>query len=153
MKFLEHKIPPPLVAITCAVIMWLIAGGVPHWSLLTWSKGLALVVLYLIGTAFSLGGVFAFKKAKTTLNPLQPCESSALVQSGVYKITRNPMYLGMAVFLLMWAIYLGSWASLLGLALYVAYMNQFQIKPEERAMRSLFGDTFEQYCQQTRRWL
>lgn len=153
MKFLEHKIPPPVLALLAGALMWQIAGAVPPLSSLSVVKIAVLAVLYIIGTAFSLSGVIAFKRAKTTLSPMQPCETSSLVQTGVYGISRNPMYLGMAIFLIMWAVYLSSELSLLGVAAFIAYMTQFQIKPEERAMQALFGDQFSQYCQRVRRWL
>lgn len=153
MKFLEHKIPPPILALLAGMLMWQIAGAVPPLSSLSGVKIVVLVLLYIVGTVFSLSGVIAFKKAKTTLSPMQPCETSSLVQTGIYAISRNPMYLGMAIFLIMWAVYLSSELSLLGVVVFIAYMNQFQIKPEERAMQALFGGQFGQYCQRVRRWL
>ena len=76
-----------------------------------------------------------------------------LVTSGVYRYTRNPMYLGMACLLLAWAVYLQNPLALLGVPLFMAYITQFQIKPEERMLVKLFGDAFIRYRQQVRRWL
>lgn len=153
MKRLHHKIPPPLIALISATLMALLAGGLSSWRSLSLIQIIALIVLYLVATAFSLGGVLAFKKAKTTVNPLKPNESSYLVTSGVYRFSRNPMYLGMLVFLLMWAVFLASYLSLLGLVFFVCYITYFQIKPEELAMQALFSDEYREYCQRVRRWL
>ena len=97
-------------------------------------------------------GVRTIRRADTTLNPLKPETSSALVTSGIYRYTRNPMYLGMATWLLAWSAWLGTPIGLLGAPLFMLYMNQFQIGPEERALRTLFGAEFEAYAARVRRW-
>lgn len=153
MKMLNHKIPPPIIALFAALIMYFLAAELPSVSSLTTGKVAVLVLLYLAGSVFSLGGVIAFKKAKTTLNPANLNASTSLVQSGVYRFSRNPMYLGMLIFLAMWAFYLSTWLSLIGLVFFVIYLTEFQIKPEENAMRALFGDEFISYCQKVRRWI
>lgn len=153
MKMLNHKIPPPIIALLAALIMYLLAAELPSLSSLTAGKIIILVLLYFVGSVFSLGGMIAFKKAKTTLNPTNPSASTSLVQSGVYRFSRNPMYLGMLLFLAMWACYLSAWFTLLGLVFFVLYLTEFQIKPEEDAMYALFGDEFTAYCQKVRRWV
>lgn len=97
--------------------------------------------------------MLSFRKARTTVNPLKPETASALVSSGVYRYTRNPMYLGFAIVLIAWSIFLAWPPALLGVLGFVMYMNIFQIGPEERALASLFGREFTQYCSQVRRWL
>jgi protein-S-isoprenylcysteine O-methyltransferase Ste14 len=76
-----------------------------------------------------------------------------MVTSGVYRHTRNPMYLGMLCLLGAWAAWLGNAAALLGLPAFVAYMNRFQIAPEERALAQRFGAAFDAYAARVRRWL
>jgi protein-S-isoprenylcysteine O-methyltransferase Ste14 len=90
---------------------------------------------------------------RTTTNPLKPANASALVVRGIYRVTRNPMYLGLAALLAAWAIYLSSLAALAVLPLFVLYINRFQIAPEERALRSRFGAEFEAYRARVRRWI
>lgn len=153
MKQLHNKIPPPIIGIVSAAFMVFMAGGVASWRSLSLIQIIALIVLYLIATAFSLGGVLAFKKAQTTVSPLNPCKSSSLVTTGVYRFSRNPMYLGLLIFLLMWAVFLASYVSLLGLVFFVCYITYFQVKPEEHAMQALFADEYSDYCQRVRRWL
>jgi protein-S-isoprenylcysteine O-methyltransferase Ste14 len=157
MSKLELKIPPPVVAAFTAGAMWIAArwiglsglfAGVPP----DWRIGAALFIA-LIGLGFDLTGVLGFIRAKTTVNPLKPERSAALVTGGIYRITRNPMYVGMALILLAWAIYLGSGTALVGPLAFALYITRFQIQPEERVLAGRFGSEFESYCARVRRWL
>lgn len=154
MSALENRIPPPLVAFTFGLLMWLAARNMPGALDLAieWRAGMALAVL-LAGICICLAGVLFFRHARTTFNPLKPDTGSALVNSGIYRYTRNPMYLGFAIALVAWSIFLAWPASLLGVLGFVVYMNRFQIEPEERALTRLFGGHFTQYCSQVRHWL
>ncbi len=99
-------------------------------------------------------GVLSFRQAKTTVNPVQPTQASTLVVSGIYRFSRNPMYLGFLFLLLSWAAFLANIpALLLGPPLFAGYMNKFQILPEEKILCSLFGDDFEIYKNRVRRWI
>ena len=100
-----------------------------------------------------LAGVRAFQRARTTVNPINPAASTALVVNGIYRVTRNPMYLGFALLLLALAMYLGKLSGLLLVPLFMAYLQHFQIRPEERALQAKFGALFVAYCRQVRRWL
>ena len=100
-----------------------------------------------------LWAVWSFRRQRTTINPHLPQQTVALVTEGVYRYTRNPMYLGMLCFLLAWALWLSTPLALLGLALYVGYLNRFQIGPEERVLEERFGTRFTSYCATVRRWL
>jgi protein-S-isoprenylcysteine O-methyltransferase Ste14 len=153
MNALETRIPPPLVGLLCGVLAWLLsvaAGSTTATSAIRLSASLALVA---VGLAISFAGVRAVRQAGTTLNPIKPETATALVTSGIYRYTRNPMYLGMAVWLLAWSAWLGTPAGLVGAPLFVLYMNRFQIGPEERALRTLFGNEFDAYRARVRRWL
>lgn len=152
MKFLELRIPPPLVGGLIGLAMWALA---PH-SLAGLSGSMRLVVavvLVLMGAGVSLAGVVSFRRARTTVNPLKPEKTSSLVCSGIYRITRNPMYLGFLLVLIGWAVMLGSAFAALGPVLFVSYISRFQIVPEERVLASLFGDEFSAYRAKVRRWL
>jgi protein-S-isoprenylcysteine O-methyltransferase Ste14 len=100
-----------------------------------------------------LAGLAAFRRARTTVNPLQPDRASALVSAGIYRYTRNPMYLALAMALLAWGLWLGHAVAPCGVAIFVAWMNRYQIAPEERALAGLFGAEFERYRREVRRWL
>lgn len=153
MKVLENKIPPPIVAVIFAVLMWGITKGVPSLEIPTAFRLLLAIFILGMGLSICIAGVVAFKRAKTTVNPLKPENASSLVTTGIYQISRNPMYLGFALSLVAWAVYLSSPAALLGVVGFVLYINKFQISPEERAIAALFGQAFESYQSQVRRWL
>jgi protein-S-isoprenylcysteine O-methyltransferase Ste14 len=111
------------------------------------------VALVLLAAAFDLSGLLAFRRARTTINPMKPGASSAMVSGGVYRITRNPMYVGLVLLLCGWSVYLGSpWAWLAPLA-FAAYVTRFQIVPEERVLARLFGAEYAAYRARVRRWL
>ncbi|HEY5551628.1 MAG TPA: isoprenylcysteine carboxylmethyltransferase family protein [Opitutaceae bacterium] len=153
MRTLELKIPPMLVAAIAAALIWFVAIAAPVLRLAFPLRREVAIVVGLIGTAIAIAGVVSFRRARTTVNPLSPAAASALVVSGVYRVTRNPMYLGVLVCLLGWVVWLGSVPALFVLPLFVAYMNRFQIIPEEAALHALFGAEFEAYRSSVRRWI
>lgn len=152
---LEHRIPPPVIDGLCAGLMWLVARATPalqwQWDT-TWRWGL-LAGLALAGGLVALSGLWAFQQARTTFNPLHPERASALVQGGIYRHTRNPMYLGMALVLLGWACWLAHPLAYACIPLALWYLQRFQIQPEERVLLAHFGAPYAAYCQRVRRWL
>ena len=154
LRFLELRVPPPLVGIIIAGAMWLTSSSrPPAFPLPAPVRLTAAVLLALAGVAIATSGVISFRRAQTTVNPLKPETSTALVSTGIYRITRNPMYLGMLAVLLAWAVYLPSAGALLGPVAFALYITRFQIIPEERALQSLFGTAFAEYTHRVRRWL
>jgi protein-S-isoprenylcysteine O-methyltransferase Ste14 len=109
--------------------------------------------LAVFALAFSVSGVLAFRKARTTKNPMKPEAASSLVVTGVCKVTRNPMYVGLAFLLLAWAVFLWSAWALAGPLVFVSYISRFQIAPEERVLARLFGAEYSAYKSRVRRWL
>lgn len=153
MRFLELRIPPPIVGLIIAAGMWAVARFPPLLPLPMIARLVVAVVLLVAGLAVALGGVVSFRRARTTVNPLKPESTVALVATGIYSFTRNPMYLGMASILLAWVVFLASPWSLIGPALFIAYITRFQIVPEERVLAELFGESFAAYTRRVRRWL
>jgi len=153
MKVLEHRIPPPIVTAIFAVIMWQVSTIGYTFDLNALLRDVIIVLLVVLGACFSLGGMLTFKKAETTVNPLKPDSASSLVTSGIFGLSRNPMYVGMALFLLAWGTYLCSVFAFFCVPVFVYYIDRFQIKPEERALQGIFGDEFERYTSSVRRWL
>ena len=150
---LEAKIPPPAVAVAAALIIWGISQLAPRVALPSGIRlGLSLAIL-VVGVAFSAAGVLSFRRARTTLDPTKPEEASSLVRTGIYRVTRNPMYLGLLFVLVAWAVLLSSAWALLGVAGFVLYMSRFQIAPEERALSGLFESEYATYKASVRRWL
>ncbi|MEN9538661.1 MAG: hypothetical protein RLZZ126_896 [Pseudomonadota bacterium] len=150
---LDHKIPPPLVALLVAAGMWFVARVPPEMPVAAWARWSLGAAFLLVGLSFDLRGLLEFRSARTTVNPLRPQRASHLVTGGVYQTTRNPMYVGMALILTAWAVFLAAPVSLLGPAVFVGYITRFQIQPEERALQQLFGDEFRVYCDKVPRWL
>ena len=150
---LELKVPPVLVVAVAALLMWAVAWALPALGLALSGRVPVAIIAVLIGVLVSVAGVVEFRRARTTVNPLKPDSASSLVNGGIYRLTRNPMYLGFALALLGWGIFLSNPLSLAMLFVFVGYMNRFQIVPEERALESLFGDAFKAYRSKVRRWL
>jgi protein-S-isoprenylcysteine O-methyltransferase Ste14 len=152
MASLELKVPPPVVALLVALAMWGLARLAPLAGEPS-SRAVVALALAALGVAFSVSGAIAFRRAKTTKNPMKPQAASSLVVSGVYKLTRNPMYLGLSLVLLGWAVFLWSVWALLGLVVFITYISRFQIAPEERILTTLFGSEYSAYKAKVRRWL
>ena len=155
MSALELKIPPPLVAAAVAGCMYAAAVLLPA-PMLALPPGVRVgmaLALAAVGAGFDVAGLWAFRKARTTVNPLTPHRSVAVVSTGVYRLTRNPMYLGLALILLGLAVYLASPWALLGPLVFAAYITRFQIVPEERALQARFGAAYTAYRARVRRWL
>ena len=151
---MENRIPPPIIGLFSIFLVWATASLLPGLGQnLPLASALA-AVLAVIGFAIAGAGVVGFRKAQTTVNPLTPEQATSLVSGGIYRLTRNPMYLGMLLVVIASGIF---WQHLVALAVgavfFFAYINRFQVTPEERAMEKLFGDEFRTYCESVRRWL
>ncbi len=153
MRFLELKIPPPLLALGVGFGMWAIAKLGPLVPLNEWLRLVIAAVLAATGFAIAAAGIAAFHRAQTTITPLKPETASSLVSTGIYAFTRNPMYLGLLTVLIGWSVYLAAPLAFLGPLFFWLYIGRFQIMPEERALLALFGDHFTQYTAKVRRWL
>ncbi|MEK6748957.1 MAG: isoprenylcysteine carboxylmethyltransferase family protein [Pseudomonadota bacterium] len=147
------KIPPPLVMLICAGVSgWL----TPVWPQLNWMSPyqLAAVAIALCGIVVSALGARAFRRVKTTVNPLQPHTATTLVVKGIYHYSRNPMYLGLLLVLIAWTLFLQNiWALVVTPVVFVLYIDRFQIAYEERALTALFGESYVKYLVQVRRWV
>jgi protein-S-isoprenylcysteine O-methyltransferase Ste14 len=133
--------------------MWTVAHIPPTLELPRLVRLPVAAALGATGIAIAMGGVVSFRRAKTTVNPLRPEASAALVSTGVYSFTRNPMYLGFLIVLIGWAIFLSHLMAFALLPLFVLYMNRFQIIPEERVLSAKFAHHFTAYKETVRRWI
>ncbi|WP_412971614.1 methyltransferase family protein [Glaciecola sp. MF2-115] len=153
MKGLELRIPPAAVAVLLVLAMWGINQVTPSIAI-SWPIRIAVAVLMLVvSISILLLSIREFSKAKTTLTPLEPKRASALLQSGVFAFTRNPIYLALLICLIAFAVILANAFALLGAVLFYFYLTQFQIKPEERALKECFGEEYLAYLKRVRRWL
>jgi protein-S-isoprenylcysteine O-methyltransferase Ste14 len=150
---MELKIPPVLLTLIVAALMWLISKMTPVVFLPGHIKAITAVLFVIAAASIGLAGVAAFRQAETTVNPLSPGNCSSLVDSGIFRFTRNPMYLSLLVALTAWGVFLGSPWALILVAFFVLFISRYQIKPEERALEAAFGESFLQYKLRVRRWL
>ena len=153
MRFLELRIPPPIVAVISGVLMWGLALLAPSASAPALLRFWCAPAIALTGVALTASGAITFRRAKTTTNPIKPQATSSLVSSGVYGVTRNPMYIGLVLVLVAWAVFLSSAWALVGPVLFAMYIQRFQIAPEERTLDALFGAEYSAYKAKVRRWM
>ena len=153
MNALALKVPPVAQVIITAAAMYGVSKMVPALTFsLNGSTALA-VGLGVIGMRLGVMGVTQFRKAQTTPNPQALEKVSSLVTSGIYRYSRNPMYLGLVLILLGWAFYLSHFLAFVLLPVFILYMTRFQIQPEEQMMARKFGKTYQAYLNKVRRWI
>jgi protein-S-isoprenylcysteine O-methyltransferase Ste14 len=153
MHVLELKVPPVALVFLVAALMWLVSWAMSALGFEFPSGNVLAASVAVAGAIISGLGIVSFRQARTTVNPMKPDSTSSLVVSGIYRLTRNPMYLGFLSVLFAWAIFLSNALAFVFLPVFVLYMNRFQIKPEEKALRALFGPQFVMYTARVRRWL
>lgn len=153
MNSLKLKIPPVIVFALVALIMYLIAERFEQGLIEIPFRKIILYFLFGTGALFGLVGVIQFIKNKTTVNPHSLTNTNVLVTSGFYSISRNPMYLGLLLLLLCFGVYLQNYFILIGVIIFILYMNEFQIKPEEEFLNEKFGEEYEKYKTNVRRWI
>ncbi|MDT8321915.1 MAG: patatin-like phospholipase family protein [Xanthomonadales bacterium] len=152
-RWLERKVPPVLVTLAFAALMWGVAQMGTVFNFPDWLRIGGGVLLLLAGFVLGLLSLRAFHDAGTGFDPLRPDKTSVLVTTGVFRLSRNPMYLALLLALLAWALFLSSLVSLALAAGFVVWMNRLQIRAEERALRENFGDEYADYEDRVRRWL
>jgi protein-S-isoprenylcysteine O-methyltransferase Ste14 len=150
---LELKIPPDLVALVVAALMWLTSAVTPGLSYPLLVRIVVAGVLAVAGAGLIIDARMMLARARTTWQPGTPGRTAALVTGGVYRFSRNPIYLGMLLILVGWATALMSPVALGVSALFVPYMDRFQIGPEERVLSALLGQSYRDYLSAVRRWL
>jgi protein-S-isoprenylcysteine O-methyltransferase Ste14 len=153
MRRLETRIPPPILVLALGLCAF---GAARAWPALAFDfplRPLVAACLGLAGIALNLLPKLAFRRAGTTVNPLRPALASQLVTSGIYRRTRNPMYLGHALILLAWAVVLHNLAALSAVPFFMLYVTRFQILPEERHLSARFPQAYAEFRRQSPRWL
>jgi protein-S-isoprenylcysteine O-methyltransferase Ste14 len=153
MRTLETRIPPPVVLVAHGGIAWILARALPGGAFALPGRPAWALAAALGGLAVALAGVRECRRARTTVNPLRPEQASALVSSGPFRITRNPMYLGLVGVLLGWTLWLSNAWAFVAVPALMWFLARFQIQPEERALEARFGEVFRDYAARVRRWL
>ena len=148
---MNNKIPLPIVALICGLSIYfsrpLFSEKIYIYS------NIISVSLFFFGAAFIVLAASSFKKHKTTISPLHPEKTSALVISNVFKYSRNPMYLGMLFILISLAIRYNIIGGIIAISIFIFFITKFQIKPEEVQMNKIFGEKYAQYKKRTRMWI
>lgn len=147
------RIPPILQVLLCGAFGWGLSWLAPVLAFDGLWRNAAALLFLSTGAFILVLALRAFIRARTTVNPLAPEDAETLVTSGLYRISRNPMYLAMVLVLIGSAFLLGNLAAFAGPLLFVWVMTLFQIRPEERALQAKFGEAFTAYRQRTRRWV
>lgn len=153
MSRLELLVPPPIVVLVTGLAMWAVARAFPMQLLPEAPRLVIGIILCLLGVMAGVAGILAFRRARTTTDPREPARATALVTSGIYRYSRNPMYLGLLLVLLGWAVVLGNPVSVLGVVVFVLYITRYQIYPEERQLLKTFDAEFLNYKATVRRWI
>jgi protein-S-isoprenylcysteine O-methyltransferase Ste14 len=150
---MKPRIPPPIIWLLAGILMWVMHHRMPlgRWIARPWDWLAFLPAAAGIGVAFAASALF--NRAQTTVNPLKPESASSLVTDGIYAVTRNPMYLGLTLLLMAWALWLGTVSPWIMVLLFPIVITIFQILPEERALEALFGDAYRDYRKRVARWV
>lgn len=146
-------VPPPVWALLFAGAMVLLSRFAPGLGLDFPGRRALAALLAAGGLTLDAAALLQFRRHRTTFDPTRPDRASALVTTGLYRVSRNPMYVGMATLLLGLAVWLGHLLALALVPAFVVLLTIVQIRPEEEAMRRLFGDAFEAYAAAVPRWL
>lgn len=151
---MKLKIPPVVVVLVAAFLMYMVNYLTKEFASFSFSgQQLTSRIFFGLCMLCVISGIYAFSKMKTTVDPRRPREATSLVIIGIYRFTRNPMYLGMLLLLAGWGVKLGNPLNFSCLVLFVWYMTNFQIKPEEDALKENFGTSYLQFCEKVRRWI
>ena len=141
-------VPPPIIFIGCTLIMAYLPNPYPLKI-----NALAVYLIVSVSSVIVFFSLWQFYKSKANINPIHLEKSNVFVVDGIYRFSRNPMYLSLAGLLVAWAVYLQSAVSFLGVFLFVYLITQWQIKPEEYWLEKKFGDSYLAYKKKVRRWI
>ena len=149
--FLKIKIPPPIIVIFLILAVYFSSNLTIGFDL-PFKKTISLLLLF-IGLLIIFIPVFQFIKSKTTINPQSFKNVNNLVSSGIFKISRNPMYLGMLIIISSTVIYYLNYFSVFTPFIFYFWINEFQIKREEKKLEEKFGSDYKKYKSKTKRWI
>ena len=148
---MRNKIPPPIVTLFFGLCIYFSQEYFPKSNLEFMT--ILSYVFYFSGFSILILAVSLFKKQNTTVNPIKIENASSLVVSGIFKYSRNPMYLGMVLILLGLTFMFNLIGGIMFTLLFTMYITKFQIRPEEEVMERFFGADFIKYKQNVRMWL
>lgn len=150
---LKNKIPPPVIMLFFIGLIWLFQHYIPIIEFTIPFKQYVCIAIFLLGMLLAVHSVFGFLIAKTTISPFALKETNSLVTSGLYRYTRNPMYLGMALIIVSVILFYGAFSGSFSLIFFVMALNRLQIKPEEKVLEEIFGAEYTVFKSSVRRWI
>ena len=148
---MKTKIPPPILALVMIVLIYLSSFFIESTTF-NYQGSLSVLVL-ILGLACAIPSFRLFARYKTTISPLKPSDATALVTEGMYRYSRNPMYLGLLLLTIASTIWFGTWFGIIINILFIFLINFLQIIPEEEALLEIFGEEYEEYKKNVRRWI
>ena len=148
---MNNKIPPPIITFICGMAIFFSKSFFNQFF--SYNNNIISLILLILGLVVFISAVKSFNTQKTTINPLEPRKASSLVVSGIFRFSRNPMYLGMLTILLSISFKFNLIGGMIVCLFFYTFITKFQIFPEEEAMNDLFGDEFISYSKKTRRWI
>ena len=148
---MKTKIPPPILALVMIVLIYLSSFFIES-AKFNYQGSLSVLVL-ILGLACAIPSFKLFARYKTTITPLKPSNSTALVTEGMYRYSRNPMYLGLLLITIASTIWFGTWFGIIINIIFIFLINFLQIIPEEEALLEIFGEEYEEYKKNVRRWI
>ncbi|MBD0849081.1 methyltransferase family protein [Maribacter arenosus] len=149
---MKLKLPPVLVFVIFSILMYVLSLVLPFGDFEFFGREVLILFLLGMGALVGLISLIQFYIARTSIDPRTPSKASDLVTNGLYRFSRNPMYLALLMVLLAWGLWLGNAFNTLLAAGFVAYLNKFQIIPEEKILSDIYGKAYRHYCTQVRRW-
>ena len=148
---MKTKIPPPIIALVMIVLIYLSSLLIVPTTF-NYQNSLSILVL-IMGLVCVLPSFRLFARYKTTISPLTPSDTAALVTEGMYRYSRNPMYLGLLLVTIASTIWFGTWLGIIINIVFIFLINFLQIIPEEEALLTIFGEEYEEYKKNVRRWI
>ncbi|MEC7774430.1 MAG: isoprenylcysteine carboxylmethyltransferase family protein [Pseudomonadota bacterium] len=148
---MNNKIPPPIVTLFFGLCIYFSKSFFPEFSFSILSS--LSIISFIVGISVLVTAIISFKNHETTINPISIEKASSLVVTGIFKYSRNPMYLGMSFILLGLTLKFNLIGGLIFTGLFMLFITIFQIKPEESAMEKLFDQEWKDYVCNVRRWL
>ena len=150
---MKLKIPPAITLLVHIGLVWTIDHYISFLGIAFPGQRVGASLLFVAGCIIALLSVFTMFRLKTTVDPVFPDKASRLITTGIFSISRNPIYLAMWLMLLSWVVWLGNPLGVVPLATFIWHLSRFQIRAEEQALTRKFGKQFEAYRKRVRRWI
>jgi len=145
------KIPPPILVLILTSLVYFSSTKLE--SIYLPYRQTVSVLILIIGIVVIISPVFDFIKSKTTVNPIKFQNVNRLVTTGIYRYSRNPMYLGMILIIISTTVYYLNFLSVFSPLIFYIWINKFQISREEIFLEGKFGNEYLKYKSKTRRWI